>query len=90
MPQLSGAGGNVICGVPCRCVCRDANLEILGLVRLPLGCSQKGLNAYPSPLILPRFWKWRCKLLENEPESSRFDGGFRSVALVVPGPLGTC
>lgn len=89
-PQLSGAGGSGNCGVPCRCVCRDANWEILGPVRLSLGCSNTGLNAYPSPLILPRLWECRCKLLQNEPESSRFDRGFRSVALVVPGPLGAC
>lgn len=61
-----------------------------GPVRLSLGCSNTGLNAYPSPLILPRLWECRCKLLQNEPESSRFDRGFRSVALVVPGPLGAC
>ena len=89
-PQLSGAVGSGICGVPCRCVCRDANWEILGPVRLSLGCSNTGLNAYPSPLILPRLWECRFKLLQNEPESCSFDRGFRSVALVVPGALGAC
>lgn len=36
-PQLSGAGGSGICGVPCRCVCRDANWEILGAGEAVLG-----------------------------------------------------
>ena len=43
MPQLSGAG------VPCGCVCRDATLEILGLVRLPLGLFTERAERLPFP-----------------------------------------